>query len=122
MPAKFAAAELLLPEVSPHSNSTQPYLYASNRNVGTALDSRGDTIAIFAFDNNGILKLVKHVFTGLVNIRGMQFGGPGDRYLVASGVSQFGGVVVFERTDGGGNLVEVARNTQIPNLATFVWL
>jgi len=121
-PAKFAAAELLFPRVSSYSNFTQPYLYASNRNIGPALDARGDTIAIFTFDSNGTLKLVKHVFTGLVNIRGMQFGGPDDRYLVASGMTQYGGVVVFERTEGGANLVEVARNTQIPNLGTFVWL
>ena len=122
MPVRLAAAELLYPELSPSSNFTQPYLYASNRNVGTALDARGDTIAIFSVDSNGILKLVNHVFTGLVNIRGMGLGGPDNRYLVASGMTQFGGVVVFERTEGGAKLVEVARNTQVPNLATFVWL
>ena len=121
-PAKLAAAEVLYPEPSPYTNFTQPYLYASNRNVGSALDARGDSIAIFSVDSNGVLKLANHVFTGLVNIRGMQFGGPDNRYLVASGMTQFGGVVVFERTEGGAKLVEVARNTQIPNLATFVWL
>jgi len=122
VPTDFAAAELLFPKVSPSSGFTQPYLYASNRNIGTSPDARGDSIAIFTFDSNGTLKLVNHAFTGLVNIRGMQFGGPDDRYLVASGLSQSGGVAVFERTEGGANLVEVARNTQIPNLGTFVWL
>ena len=121
-PADFAAAELLFPGVSPSSGFSQPFLYASNRNIGTSPDPRGDSIAIFTFDSNGVLKLVNHVFTGLVNIRGMQFGGPDGRYLAASGLSQAGGVVVFERTEGGANLVEVARNTQIPNLGTFVWV
>ena len=120
VPKDFAAAELLFP--SPSSDFTQPFLYASNRNIGTSPDPRGDSIAIFTFDSNGILKLVNQAFTGLVNIRGMQFGGPDNRYLVASGLSQSGGVVVFERTEGGANLLEVARNTQIPNLGTFVWL
>ena len=122
MPAKFAAAEIVFPYFSEHTDFTQPYLYASNRNIGTALDSRGDTIAIFTFDHQGNLKLVKHVWTGLYNIRSMQFGGPDDRYLVVSGMYQYGGVVVFERTEGGANLVEVARNTEIPNMATFVWV
>jgi len=53
MPAKLAAAEILFPEVSPCSNSTQSYLYASSRNAGTSPDSQGDTITIFIFDNNG---------------------------------------------------------------------
>ena len=122
MPARLAAAEILYAKASPDSDFKQPYLYASNRNVGTALDARGDSIAIFTFESDGTLKLVNHIFTGLVNIRGMKFGGPDDRYLVASGMTQYGGVVVFERTEGGTKLVEVARNTEIPNLATFVWL
>lgn len=121
-PADFAAGELLLPGVSPGSDFAKPFLYASNRFIGTTPDPRGDSIAIFSFDCHGTLKLVNQAFTGLFNIRGMQFGGPDNRYLVASGVSQAGGVVVFERTEGGANLMEVARNTQIPNLATFVWL
>ena len=121
-PADFAAAELLFPDVSPSAGFSQPFLYASNRNIGTSPDPRGDSIAIFTFESNGVLKLVNHAFTGLVNIRGMQIGGPDNRYLAASGISQAGGVVVFERTEGGANLVEVARNTQIPNLGTFVWV
>ena len=52
----------------------------------------------------------------------MQFGGPDNRYPVASGMSQFGGVVVFARTEGGSDLVERTRNIQVLNLATFVWL
>ena len=122
VPTDFNAAELLFPKASSCSDFTRPYLYASNRNVGTAPDSRGDSIAIFTFDSGGILKLVNHTFTGLVNLRGMEIGGPDDRYLVTSGMSQSGGVVVYERTNGGANLVEVARNTQIPHLATFIWL
>lgn len=43
-------------------------------------------------------------------------------YLIAGGVAGTGGVVVFERTDGGRNLTEVVRNTDIPTRTSFVWL
>ncbi|KAK6984951.1 isomerase YbhE [Favolaschia claudopus] len=75
------------------------YLYASNRQIAGTLDPRGDSIAIYDTD----LNLVKQVFTGLGQIRGMEFGlGPvGEEYLVALGA----------RTAGGADLVEVARNS-----------
>ncbi|KAF8160257.1 Lactonase, 7-bladed beta-propeller-domain-containing protein [Mycena galopus ATCC 62051] len=103
----YAAAELLL------STSTaaypKPYLYASNRNIGGTPDPRGDSVAIF--DPAG-LRLVNQVFTGLVEIRGMNLGlgDIGEEYLVALGAVS-GGMVVYKRTAGGADLVEVARNS-----------
>ncbi|EJF63677.1 putative isomerase YbhE [Dichomitus squalens LYAD-421 SS1] len=120
--ASMAAAELLLAEASPApgSNFTQAFLYASNRNVG-AQDPRGDAIAIFALEPQ--LALVKHVFTGLDQIRGMQLsGGPENEYVVAAGVAGSAGTVVLRRTNGGADLEIVATNTDVPTRSSFVWL
>ncbi|KAK6977302.1 isomerase YbhE [Favolaschia claudopus] len=111
----YAAAELLLPAPSlscPHS-----YLYASNRQIAGTLDPRGDSIAIYDTD----LNLVKQVFTGLGQIRGMEFGlGPvGEEYLVALGAVS-GGMVVYKRTAGGADLVEVARNSSAIARTTLI--
>ncbi|KAJ7618292.1 Lactonase, 7-bladed beta-propeller-domain-containing protein [Mycena polygramma] len=100
----YAAAELIIPPVS--AAYPRPYLYASNRNIGTVPDPRGDSIAIFEPDR---LALVAQVFTGLVQIRGMALGvggvggvgNVGEEYVVAMGA----------RTDGGRALEEVARNS-----------
>ncbi|PFH51625.1 hypothetical protein AMATHDRAFT_142050 [Amanita thiersii Skay4041] len=121
--AKYAAAEILIPKLS--SRFSTPYIYVSNRNVGTT-DESGDSIAIFEHVNKGRkdegLKLIKQVFTGLNQIRGMEFGGPDNEYLIASGVVGTGGVLVLRRTDEGRNLEIVARNTDIPTRTTFIWL
>lgn len=45
----------------------------------------------------------------------------GIQYLVASGFAGTGGVVVYERTQGGANLTEVARNKDIATRTSFVW-
>ncbi|KAF7292658.1 Isomerase YbhE [Mycena indigotica] len=112
--ATFAAAEILLP-VTP-----QPLIYVSNRNIAGTQDPRGDTIGIF---NPSDLSIVKQVYTGLVNIRGMELGlGPtGEEYLVALGAVS-GGMVIFKRVDGGRNLVEVARNSSAVPRTTVVML
>ncbi|THH16791.1 hypothetical protein EW146_g3915 [Bondarzewia mesenterica] len=115
--ATWQAGEILIP--APNVKFPTPYVYASNRNTGSTIDPRGDTVAIFA--TRPELKLVAQVYTGLDQIRGMEFGGENDEYLVASGVVGSGGVVVFRRTEGGTGLVEVARNTQIPNRTSFLW-
>ena len=120
--ASMFAAELLLAEASPdpNSNFTQPFLYASNRNLGTQ-DPRGDAIAIYAVEPQ--LALVKHVFTGLDQIRGMQLsGGAENEFLVAAGVAGSAGTVVLRRTNGGADLEIVATNTDIPTRSSFVWL
>ncbi|KAJ6455153.1 Lactonase, 7-bladed beta-propeller-domain-containing protein [Mycena sanguinolenta] len=106
----YAAAELLLSPTS--SDYPHPYLYASNRNIGGTPDPRGDSIAIFDPISKPELALVKQVFTGLVEIRGMELGvgEVGESYLVAMGAVS-GGMVIYKRTDGGKDLVEVARNS-----------
>ncbi len=106
----------------PAPNAAFPtrYIYASNRNIGTT-DERGDSIAIYEY-TGGELNLIAQVYTGLDQVRGMEFGGENSEYLVASGVVGAGGVAVFERTEGGKNLFEVARNTDVPTRTSFVWV
>ena len=120
--AAMFAAELLLAEASdaPGSNFTQPFLYASNRNLGTQ-DPRGDAIAIYAVEPE--LTFVKHVFTGLDQIRGMELsGGSENEFLVAAGVAGSAGTIVLRRTQGGADLEIVVTNTDIPTRTSFVWL
>ncbi|KAJ7336131.1 putative isomerase YbhE [Mycena albidolilacea] len=92
----FAAAELLLPP--PSAAYPYPYLYASNRNIGTVPDPRGDSIAIFDPGDAGEV---------------------GEAYLVALGAVS-GGMVVYKRTEGGAALEEVARNSSAVARTTLV--
>ncbi|KAF9531361.1 Lactonase, 7-bladed beta-propeller-domain-containing protein, partial [Crepidotus variabilis] len=122
--SKWQAAEILIPPTS--NDFPTPYIYVSNRNTGSPLSQTpGDSIAIFEHVNKGQanegLKLINQVYTGLEQIRGMQFSASGD-YLVASGVVGTGGVIMFQRTDGGRNLVKVASNTNVPTRTSFIWL
>ncbi|KAF8608339.1 putative isomerase YbhE [Ceratobasidium sp. AG-I] len=112
----FGAAELILDE-------TRGLLYASNRNLATSPDPRGDTIAVFSFDNAGRLKLVNRIYTGLNRVRAMAQGGPGAQYIAAAGQTG-GGLVVYEKTKDGRDLVARARLPAgvIQSPATFVWL
>ncbi|KAJ6596340.1 Lactonase, 7-bladed beta-propeller-domain-containing protein [Mycena vulgaris] len=116
--ATFAAAELLLP--GPSAAYPYPYIYVSNRNIGGTQDPRGDTIGIFEPRN---LEVVEQVYTGLVNIRGMELGigAVGEGYLVALGAVS-GGMVVYKRTEGGTALEEVARNSSAVARTTLVML
>ncbi|KAJ7220583.1 Lactonase, 7-bladed beta-propeller-domain-containing protein [Mycena pura] len=111
--AVWAAAEILIP---PPSKRFGEYIYVSNRNTG---------IAIFENLDQGTprerLQLVRQVFTGLDQIRGMEFGGEDNEYLIAGGVAGNAGVVIYKRVDGGRNLVEVVRNTEVPTRTSFVW-
>lgn len=118
--AKFGAAEVLIPP--PNQVFTSTFVYASNRNTGSTTDPRGDSIAVLSLGAGGNLKIVNQFFTGLNQVRGMQFGGPDNRYLVASGVVGNGGVIVFERTGKGDQFRKVASNTDVPNLTSFVWV
>jgi len=73
----------------------------------------------------GSLELVAQVFTGLQQIRSMNLGhveDGGDEFLVASGFVGTGGVVMFQRVDGGRNLQEVARNTDVATRTSFVFV
>jgi hypothetical protein len=67
------------------------------------------------------LQPVTRVFVGPDQIRGMQFGGEDDEYLIAGGVLGTAEVVIYRRVDGGWNLTEVARNTDIPTGTSVVW-
>ncbi|KAG6853999.1 hypothetical protein C0991_011656 [Blastosporella zonata] len=129
--ASFAAAEILIPK--PTWKFPTPYIYVSNRNVGVQ-DPRGDAIAIFeyVYQNYGLgthkeaLRLVRHVYTGLDQPRGMQFGledgRGGEAFLAVAGVAGTAGVKIFKRTEGGRNLELVATNLDVPTRSTFVWL
>ena len=118
--AKFAAAEVLIPP--PNTAFPSTLVYASNRNTGSNDDPRGDAITVLTLDADGKLQIINQLFTGLKQVRGMQFGGPNNTFLVASGVVGDGGVVVFERVGQGADFVQVASNKDIPNLTSFVWL
>ncbi|KAI0764961.1 putative isomerase YbhE [Fomes fomentarius] len=115
--AAMAAAEILLTEASPRF--PEPFIYVSNRNTGVQ-DPRGDAIAVFRVEPK--LELVTHVFTGLDQIRGMEFGGPQNEFLIASGVAGSAGTIVLKRTEGGRNLKLLTRNLEIPTRTSFVWL
>ena len=116
--SSFGAAEILLP--SPNDAFPGRYVYVSNRNIGTGLDERGDTIAIFSASETGELALMTHIYTGLQQIRGMQIGGPDDRFLIAGG-NTAGGVAMFERAGDGGDLQLLARNNDLPTRTSFVF-
>ena len=118
--ANFSAAEVLIP--SPNEAFPSVLVYASNRNEGANDDPRGDSIAVLTLDADGKLQIVNQFFTGLKQVRGMQFGGPDNRFLVTSGVVGDGGVVVFERVGRGAEFVQVASNRDIPNFTSFVWV
>ncbi|KAJ7810470.1 hypothetical protein B0H13DRAFT_2243446 [Mycena leptocephala] len=96
------------------------YVYASNRFVSGTQDPRGDTIAIF---DPRDLRLVRQVYTGLEQIRGMEIG-PGDageEYLIALGAVS-GGMVVYKRTEGGAALEKVAHNATAVPRTTLVFV
>ncbi|KXN82926.1 hypothetical protein AN958_02009 [Leucoagaricus sp. SymC.cos] len=125
--ASFAAAEILIPQ--PTKKFPTPYIYVSNRNTGTQLDPRGDAIAIFELLDKGKkterLQLITHVFTGLDQIRGMEFGplkDGGEEFLAAAGVAGSAGTIILRRTEGGRDMEIVAKNLDIPTRSSFVWL
>lgn len=115
----YGAAELLIP--TPNARFPKRYIYVSNRNIGQVTEERGDSIAIFEL-KRGKLQLVNQFFTGLDQVRGVEFGGKDNEYLVAAGVVGDGGVAVFQRTEGGRNFKEVARDTSVLTRTSFVWV
>ena len=70
--AAMAAGESLIPSIS-HAFSGS-YVYVSNRNTGVQ-DPRGDAIAIYGREKNGSVSFVDCIFTGIDQIRGMEFFG-----------------------------------------------
>ncbi|KAI0635167.1 putative isomerase YbhE [Trametes polyzona] len=115
--AAMAGGEILLAEPSKHF--PEPLIYVSNRNTGVQ-DPRGDAIAIFRVEPK--LSLLGFVYTGLDQIRGMQFGGPEKEFLIAGGVAGNAGVIMLKRTQGGRNLTLLTRNLELPTRTSFVWL
>ncbi|KIY46087.1 putative isomerase YbhE [Fistulina hepatica ATCC 64428] len=110
-PTDMLAAEILIPP--PNDTFKTPYIYVSNRNDPSP---EGDIISIFTPD----LELVTEVRSGLKHLRGMAFGGPDNKWLVAGG--QFsGGVKMFERVDGGKDL-KVVGAVEVELSTNFVWL
>ena len=124
--AQYAAAEILIPPVSARFPTS--YIFVSNRNKGNVTLSEGDSIAIYQHVNKGQanegLQLINQVFTGLNQVRGMEFGKgtDGEAYLIAGGAEGSTGIAVFERTDGGKGLKLVVRNKDIPTRTGFLWL
>ncbi|KAH6885452.1 Lactonase, 7-bladed beta-propeller-domain-containing protein [Coprinopsis sp. MPI-PUGE-AT-0042] len=95
-PNDMLAAEILIP--TPNSSFPTAYLYLSNRNDPSP---EGDIISVFAIENpEEPLRLITEVRTGLKHVRGMEFFGPDDKFLITGG-GRGGGVKVFERVDGG---------------------
>jgi len=113
----LAAGELLYAPAGAINKT--PLLYASNRNKPNAPPSAGDAIAIFQTEPE--LRLVGHVDTGLVHLRGVILAGPDQKYLLAAGLYG-GGIKVFERINGGLGLKELAKVDGV-NLPTgLVWV
>ncbi|KAG5644309.1 hypothetical protein DXG03_008727 [Asterophora parasitica] len=114
-PTDMLAAEILIP--TPNTTYPVPYLYLSNRNDPSP---EGDIISIFSIAGPDSLELVAEVRSGLQHLRGMVFGGPDDKWLVAGGVNG-GGVKIFERVDGGRGLKVVAENSDVQAPTGFLW-
>ncbi|KAJ8490029.1 hypothetical protein ONZ45_g13352 [Pleurotus djamor] len=71
------------------------------------------------------LRLINQVFTGVDQIRSMALGrvdDGSDEFLIAGAGIGEKGVVMFQRVDGGRNLTEVARNTDVPTRTSFVFI
>jgi len=115
-PNDMLAAEILIPPTNP--SFPTPYLYVSNRNDPSP---EGDIISIFLIEGRDSLELVAEVRSGLNHLRGMAFGGPDDKFLIAGGTNG-GGVKVFERVDGGASLKLVAVNDAVEAPTGFLWL
>ncbi|KIJ49189.1 hypothetical protein M422DRAFT_161791 [Sphaerobolus stellatus SS14] len=114
----YGAAEIQIP--SPTLEFPEKFIYTSNRQIGGTEDPQGDSIAIFSLKDDGSFTLLKQVHTGLNNLRGFIID-PNGRYLVAGG-NVSGGIKIFERINGGADLIQVAATTQVPTASSFVWL
>ncbi|KJA18135.1 hypothetical protein HYPSUDRAFT_70161 [Hypholoma sublateritium FD-334 SS-4] len=115
-PNDMLAAEVLIP--APNVAFPTPYLYLSNRNDPSP---EGDTIAVFSISAPDSLDLVAEFRTGLRHLRGLVFGGPDARYVVAGGANG-GGVKVFERINGGTGFALVAALDSVNAPTAFLWL
>ncbi|KAF9257854.1 putative isomerase YbhE [Marasmius fiardii PR-910] len=115
-PNPMLAAEILIPKLN--ATYPTPYVYVSNRNDPSR---DGDTIGIFEASMSDSLDLVGEIRTGLNHVRGMAFGGPEDRWLIAGGGVK-GGVKVYERVDGGRGLKLIAGDHTVEAPTGFIWM
>ncbi|KIM36813.1 hypothetical protein M413DRAFT_77727 [Hebeloma cylindrosporum] len=115
-PNDFVASEILIPTTN--SSFPTPYLYVSNRDDPSP---EGDIISIFLIEGPDSLELIAEVRSGLRHLRGMEFGGPDDKFLIAGG-ARGGGVKVFERLEGGASLRLVAAIDSVEAPTGFLWL
>lgn len=109
------AAEILVSH--PTEKFSTPYLYVSNRDDSSP---KNDVISVFSLANPQKPERLAEVRSGLRHLRGMAFGGPDDRWLIAGGVHG-GGVKVFERVDGGKGLKEIA-SVELEAPTSFLWM
>lgn len=106
-------SEIYIPK--PNSVFSKPLIYVSNRNDPYP---EGDTIAVFT---PSPFELVAEVRTGLNHVRGIEFGGENNKWLIAGGANG-GGVKVFERTGDGTSFKEIASNPNVKAATGFLWV
>jgi hypothetical protein len=96
----------------------KPFLYATNRNDPS---HEGDPLAIFSLEEPAAPALIREVHTGLRHLRGAAIGGEDGRYIIMGGMLG-GGVKIYERTEGGRALMEIAALPDIEGPTGFLWL
>lgn len=119
-PHELSQGEILLsPTNAPFP---EPLIYVANREDPLP---EGDTISIFtphSSSSDEKFAFVDSVATGLNHLRGMVFGGPSDKYLIAGGQNG-GGIKIFERTGTvAPYLKEVARLDGVQKPTGFLWI
>ncbi|KAF8161537.1 Lactonase, 7-bladed beta-propeller-domain-containing protein [Crassisporium funariophilum] len=115
-PNEMLAAEIIIPPTN--ASFPTPYLYLSNRNDPSP---EGDIISIFSIEEPDSLELIAEIRTGLKHLRGMVFGGPDDKFLIAGGANG-GGVKMFERINEGKALRLIAAIDSVQAPTGFLWL
>ncbi|KAJ7176750.1 Lactonase, 7-bladed beta-propeller-domain-containing protein [Mycena filopes] len=103
-------------------NGTEPCTTGSTRRMLRRRVRRQD--AGNSTTTSGQLNLVAQIPTGLQQIRSMALGrvdDGGDEFIIA-GANTVGGVAVFQRVDGGRNLTLSARNLDLGNRTSFVFV
>ncbi|KAF8915702.1 Lactonase, 7-bladed beta-propeller-domain-containing protein [Mucidula mucida] len=103
---------------SASGNSTSPVCKRNNRRMQKV--RRFET----AKREGEALQLLAQIPTGLQQIRGMMLGNVADRSdeFIMAGANTEGGVAMFRRVDGGRSLELVARNEDLQNRTSFVFL
>jgi hypothetical protein len=137
-PLIYVSNRNLGPEFDPRGDAIAIFQFSNSSSANASDDSNGMNVRRHARDlrvrqdagssdegaTSGSLTLLTHVFTGLKQIRSMALGrvvDGGDQFLIA-GANVDGGVAMFQRVDGGKNLTLVARNEEIANRTSFVFI